>query len=160
MAKEYSFEVVEEAQNQYVFEGCTFTEIAEKIGVSAGQLKKWSAKYGWRKLKDFFQQARSQKRIRILQLSIDALKKACDANIPQEKAQLIHAWKGVEDVLMRMYPDKKLEVAAVDEPALFLRNLEFIANTLKELDPEGLKVLAKNFELLIEAFKKEYAQTT
>lgn len=160
MSKEYSFDIIDDAQNLYVFEARTFADVAKKTGVSIGQIKRWSAKYDWQKLKDFFLKARSQKRIRILQLSVDALKGACDARIPQEKAQLIHAWKGVEDVLLRMYPAKKTEAAVVDEPALFLKNLEFVARILNESDPEGLKILAKNFDMLTETFKKQYAQTS
>jgi hypothetical protein len=64
----------------------------------------------------------------------------------------------VEDVLLRMYPAKKAEAAAVDEPALFLKNMEFIAKTLNDIDPEGLKIFATNFDVITARFKEQYAQ--
>jgi hypothetical protein len=48
---------------------------------------------------------------------------------------------------------------AVDKPALFMESMEFIAGYLKGKDPEGLKVLAHNFDGIIEAFKEKHAQT-
>jgi hypothetical protein len=45
----------------------------------------------------------------------------------------------------------------IDRPALFLESLEFIAGFLKEKDPEGLKVLANNFDDLISQFKTKNA---
>ncbi|MDH3975517.1 MAG: DUF1804 family protein [Deltaproteobacteria bacterium] len=45
----------------------------------------------------------------------------------------------------------------IDRPALFLENLDWLARTLKDLDPEGLKVLARNFDCLIVQFKAEFS---
>ena len=47
--------------------------------------------------------------------------------------------------------------ADLDRPAIFLETLEWIALKLKETDPEGLKVLAKNFDTLVIQFKAEHA---
>jgi len=157
---QYSFDVVDDCQAAYVFEGRTFEEVSAQTGVSVSQLKNWAKEYSWKKMKDFFQQARSQKRIRILKLSVDALQAAGDAASPQEKAQLIHAWKGIEDVLARITAKKETQVVNVDEPTMFLKNLEFIAGTLKTIDPQGLKILARNFDALTKAFKRQYAQAT
>jgi hypothetical protein len=49
-------------------------------------------------------------------------------------------------------------VADVDRPALFLEYIEWIAIKLKEMDPEGLKVLARNFDMLLIQFKTEHAK--
>jgi len=46
---------------------------------------------------------------------------------------------------------------AYDKPKVFLDNLEFIARQLQSTDPEGLKVLARNFDLLVMSFKAEHA---
>ncbi|MCK4814150.1 DUF1804 family protein, partial [bacterium] len=45
----------------------------------------------------------------------------------------------------------------IDRPALFLENLDWLARTLKDIDPEGLKVLARNFDCLIVQFKAEFS---
>jgi len=47
----------------------------------------------------------------------------------------------------------------VDRPTLFMEALEFVAGFLKERDPEGLKVLARNFDGIVDAFKVKHAQT-
>lgn len=64
--------------------------------------------------------------------------------------------KTITDIRGRMQGPE----ARVDRPALFLESLEFIAGFLKEKDPEGLKVIAKNFDGLIEAFKEKHAQAS
>lgn len=48
----------------------------------------------------------------------------------------------------------------IDKPALFMEAVEFIAGHLKENDPEGLKIIAKNFDGIISAFKENHAQAT
>jgi len=48
----------------------------------------------------------------------------------------------------------------IDKPALFMEAMEFIVGHLKERDPEGLKIIAKNFDGIIEAFKVKHAQAT
>lgn len=47
----------------------------------------------------------------------------------------------------------------IDSPKIFLENLEWLAKSLRDLDPEGLKVLARNFDALIIQFKAEHAKT-
>src|SRR3990167_8315412 len=48
-------------------------------------------------------------------------------------------------------------VAKIDRPAFFLESMEFIVGFMKEKDPEGLKILARNFDDLMSAFKGKYA---
>jgi len=48
----------------------------------------------------------------------------------------------------------------MDRPALFMESMEFIAGFLKEKDPEGLKILARNFDGIVDAFKVKHAQAT
>jgi len=64
--------------------------------------------------------------------------------------------KTITDIRSRMQGPE----ARVDRPALFMEAMEFIAGYLKEKDPEGLKVLAKNFDGIIEAFKVKHAQAS
>jgi len=48
--------------------------------------------------------------------------------------------------------------AQFDQAKVFLQNLEWLARQLKDTDPEGLKILAANFDHLIIRFKAEHAQ--
>lgn len=48
--------------------------------------------------------------------------------------------------------------AEIDKPALFLEIVQWIALQLKDSDPEGLKVLARNFDNLVIQFKAEHAK--
>jgi len=46
-----------------------------------------------------------------------------------------------------------------DLPKIFLENMEFVAGVLKDIDPEGLRVLARNFDVIVNRFKEHYAET-
>lgn len=50
------------------------------------------------------------------------------------------------------------QVIEIDRPALFLDDMEFVAKILKEIDPEGLKVFARNFDVIVTKFKEHNAQ--
>lgn len=47
------------------------------------------------------------------------------------------------------------QVLNIDRPKLFLEDLEFVAETLKEIDPAGLKVLGENFDTIVKRFKEQ-----
>ena len=49
------------------------------------------------------------------------------------------------------------QVQEVDRPKLFLENLSFLAEVLKEIDPEGLKILGRSFETIVGRFKAQHA---
>ena len=49
--KEYSFEVRDKAEDLYIYDGRTYDEIAQKIGVSLGTIKNWSKQCGWLELR-------------------------------------------------------------------------------------------------------------
>lgn len=48
--------------------------------------------------------------------------------------------------------------ADIDRPKLFMEDLEFVAKTLEEIDPEALKAFARNFDTVIDRFKEQHAQ--
>lgn len=61
--------------------------------------------------------------------------------------------KTIVDIKIKMRgPDVR-----VDRPAIFMESMEFIAGYLKEHDPEGLKIIARNFDGIIGAFKERHA---
>lgn len=46
----------------------------------------------------------------------------------------------------------------LDRPAAFLESLQFIAEVLKENDPEALKGLARNYDLIVELGKERFSK--
>lgn len=57
MGQEYSFEVVEKAEQLYCVDGQTFDAVATLTGVAPSTLKRWSDKYGWPEKKEQIRQA-------------------------------------------------------------------------------------------------------
>jgi hypothetical protein len=45
----------------------------------------------------------------------------------------------------------------IDRPKLFMEDLKFVAESLREVDPEGLKVFARNFDAVVQRFKAQLA---
>jgi hypothetical protein len=72
--------------------------------------------------------------------------------------QAIYAYsnilKTLLDIRERLSGNNEIDI---DRPKIFLEDMEFIAETLKEVDPEGLKIFAGNFELIIQRFKEQHA---
>lgn len=74
--------------------------------------------------------------------------------------QAIYAYNSILKTLLDIrekISDHAQGVVDIDRPKLFLEDMEFIAETLKEIDPEGLKVFARNFDELITRFKEQHA---
>jgi hypothetical protein len=68
--------------------------------------------------------------------------------------QAVHGQNSVLKMIMALRPKDNV-AADIDRPKLFLENLEWIARVLQETDPEGFKVLARNFDNLTDRFKEE-----
>lgn len=47
----------------------------------------------------------------------------------------------------------------IDRPKVFLEDMEFVAAVLKEIDPPGLEVFARSFDVVIAKFKEQHAET-
>ncbi len=45
--KEYSMEVVQQAEDLYCVDGLTYDEVARQVGVATSTLKRWAAKWDW-----------------------------------------------------------------------------------------------------------------
>lgn len=68
--------------------------------------------------------------------------------------QAIYAYNGLLKTIVDIQKKTADTTVNFDRPAVFLENLGFVAATLKEIDPEGLKVLARNFDMITERFKE------
>jgi uncharacterized protein YjcR len=156
MGKEIDWEVREQAADLYIVEGLTFDQVAQKTGVSVTQLKTWSADEKWREKREEYRASMKEIKGNMAKLRKDLSAKAVKSLDPQD----IYAFVRLENVAGKQDKRKEETVTKIDRPALFLEAMEFIAGILKDSDPEGLKVLAKNFDSLIEKFKVKYAEAT
>lgn len=153
MGKEIDWETRERAEELYIVDGLTFEETALETGVSITQLKNWSAAEGWREKRQEYRSAKRDINSTVLKLTQKLSVEAMVNPDPQKIFAFIRL------ATLADKKEKKHEVTAppIDRPALFMEAVEFIAGVLKDTDPEGLKVLARNFDGLITAFKAKHA---
>lgn len=147
----------EEARGLYVVDGCTFDQVAKATGISASTLKIWSDEEGWQTSKSEYRETQRGIWADITKLRKKFAAKAVESLDPQD----IYALVRLENVAMKQVTKKEETVEPdIDRPKIFLEDMEYIAETLKEIDPEGLKVFARNLELIITRFKEKHAHAT
>lgn len=152
----YSWEIRERAEELYVVDGKTYDEVASATGVSFSQVQRWAADDAWQDKRRELRQALGE----IKRNTVLLRKKLISEALEKLDPQIVYAVTRLETQATRT--ERRPEEAApdIDRPRLFLENLEFIAGVLKETDPEGLKILARNFELLVSRFKEAEKKTT
>lgn len=155
MAKEIDWEIRERAEELYIVDGLTFEQTAAQTKVSVNQLKNWSAAEGWREKREEYRKAKKDIRSTLMLLR----QKLAQAAAADADPQKIFAFIRLEALADKKDSRQTGPALKVDRPALFMEAIEFIASFLKDNDPAGLKILAKNFDRLIETFKAKYAQT-
>jgi len=174
MGQEYSQAVRGKAKELYTADGLTYEAVAEALAEmfpsptpSLSQIKRWAKTEGWRSRKDKLRQDAME----LEEGSIEAKKLLLDQCLSKLKAiregdhidsQTLFGMVRVVNVVSPKKKDTTDDIRPpdIDRPALFLEDLQFIANILKELDPEGLKVLARSFDLIVARFKAEHAEAT
>lgn len=155
MAREIDWEIRERAEELYVVDGLTFDQVAKETGVSVTQLKNWSGAEGWRDKREEYRVNKQSIRSTVTKLRKQLALDALSTSDPQK----VFAFIRLEALAGRQ--EKRTEEAPkIDRPALFLEDLEFIASVLMGRDPEGLKILANNFDVLIDQFKAKNAAAT
>jgi transposase len=139
------------ARELYVIDGLTFEQAAERTSVNAATLKRWAKEEDWpgRKERRLRQDLGLKEQYRELQRKV--IEQALDTLDPQR----IYAAMKLEQML---HPDKEAKETEVDRPRIFLEDLEFIAGVLNEINPEGLKVVAGSFGIIVERFKERHAK--
>lgn len=151
-------------------DGKNLVDIGKQLDISDTTLRRWKSESqvpgeeidGWDKarqqkrgnvqrLKDLFERelkfAEKSDAGSISSPSMDALSKL---------GALVQRWEVVERAEAMSQTEVKPDI---DRPVIFLEILEWLAKELKDLDPEGLKVIARNFDALIVRFKAEHAKT-
>ena len=155
MGREIDWEIREKAEELYIVDGLTFEQTAAETGVSVTQLKNWSAAEGWREKREEYRTARKDIRSTVMSLRTRLSREALADPDPQK----IYAFIRLETLADKKERKQEAVAPKIDRPALFMEAVEFIAGYLKDIDPEGLKVLANNFDGLITQFKERHAQT-
>jgi len=150
--KNYSPEFRQEAEDLYVEEGLTYKEVAHWIQISEHVIKRWGRDDDWPELRKEYLQTNRELNRNLRKVRLNLMNKVVESDKPDP--QDIYAMIRIENLAYQR--ERKTESAApdIDRPRLFLENLEFVAETLKEIDPEGLKVLARNFETIVKRYKK------
>lgn len=143
----------EEGAELYIIDGLTFDEVAKETEVAPSTLKIWASEEGWQERRREYRRAARKTQTDILKLRqrlFEAALENCDP-------QTVYAAVRLESVAAKQAPKQERAEPDIDRPKLFLENMEFIAETLKDVDPEGLKVFARHFETIIEKFKQAQA---
>ncbi len=152
MAREIDWEIRERAEELYVVDGLTFDQVAKETGVSVTQLKNWSGAEGWREKREEYRVNKQSIRSTVTKLRKQLAQDALSTSDPQKVFAFIRL-----EALAGRQERKSEDAPKIDRPALFLEDLEFIAGILRDRDPEGLKILANNFDVLLGEFKAKNA---
>lgn len=152
MAREHDLEIRFQAEELFVEHRLTHEDIAERLDIGLSTIRRWSAEGDWKTLREEHFQRRRMLKSNLAKLRENMMERAADNLDPQDVYAVIRLEK-----LAREGKFKNQENTApdVDLPKIFLENLEWIARVLKDTDPEGLKVLARNFDYLTDKFKAE-----
>ena len=161
MASKGAKAVLEPRARRLYAEGRTLDEIARELSVSVPTLSRWKNETRDPKTGvDEWDRGREQKASNLQRLS-DLFEEQLNF---MEGLQPVDRTPPMLDTLSKLGSlvrtwSAMAGPAEVDLPAIFLRHIEWLAGKLKARDPEGLKVLARNFDELIEQYKAEHAQT-
>ena len=155
MAQEIDLQIRFAAEDMYVEQRMTYQAIADRLEVAVNTVKRWGQDGAWKeKRKDYLEKRRALKQ-KLANLRDAMIDQAAESQDPQQ------AFAALRILKMEMEQERKTETKTpdIDRPKIFMEDLEFIAETLKEIDPAALKVFAKNFETIVEQFKKKHEKS-
>lgn len=144
-------EIREQAEELFVLDGMTLEQVAREVDVPERTVSNWSAEDGWVEKRMEYRKSISAIKRNTVTLRKNLIAKALQSLDPQD----IYAATRLEAMASRRQKDVG-PAAEIDRPKLFLENVEFIIETLKDIDPEGLKILARSFEIIVERFKERH----
>jgi transposase-like protein len=151
--REYNMEIVETAENLYIYKQKTYEEISRITGVPVVTVQRWSSQYEWRKKKLEQVKRRVDYRKTLYEVRDGLLKKAHDTIDPQ----VIHALGGLQRII-----DAEEKIGSQEEappnPEIFLGFMRDMVIFLKDRDPEALTALEKNFDEFISFAKQKYSK--
>ncbi len=158
--REYNFADKDQAKKLYVEHGLALEEVAAETGIGVATIGRWSAKYGWPKEKKSKEEDRANFERTMRDLRLTMMNQAAESKDPQDVFAVIK----LERMALAWEKEQRKEDPAaapeIDRPRIFLEDMEFVAETLREIDPEGLKVLGRNFETIVDRFKGTHEKAT
>lgn len=126
--KEYSFEVIETAENLYIYKQKTYEEISRIVGVPVVTIQRWSERYEWRSQKLAQVKRRVDYRKALYELRDQLLEAARGTTNPQA----IYALAGLQRIIESEEKLKPIE----ELPAEPEKNLGLSEETLKKIREE------------------------
>lgn len=150
----HSLEIRFGAEELFVENQMTHEEISQHLSVGLSTVKGWSSAGKWKQLREERIQAKYELRQNLFKLRDSMMREAANSKDPQKVFAVIRLEKMAQDT-----ESKRQDITVdIDHPKVFLENMEFVAEVLKEVDPEGLKALGRNFDEIIRRFKEKHAQ--
>jgi transposase-like protein len=145
-------------------EGHSRSEISRRLGVSQTTLGNWYKEADKPGGTNEWEERRAKHRSyaeRIDDLFDRELSAAEDQTAGALSAPSLDALQKLSGMAVKF---REIEARAgtvdFDRPKVFLDNVQFIATWLKENYPEGLRVLAENYDAMVFAFKVEHEKAT
>lgn len=155
MAREHDLEIRFQAEEFFVENRMTHEEIARRLDIGLSTVKRWSTDGNWKKLREEHFERRRTLKQNLARLREKMIKQASDNLDPQD----VYAVARLEKLMQEREVKSEENAPDTDRPKIFLENMEFVAEILKDVDPEGLKALARNFDVIVKRFKERYAET-
>lgn len=130
-AREYSFEVVERAEELYCVDGQTFEAVSTLTGVAASTLKRWSERYGWQDKKEQIRQAMSSIRTNTIRLRARLLEN-CLTTLKSQDAFAVSALEGLALKVAAQKADPVLKTESISSPPREIKTDEDAVAALEE----------------------------
>jgi hypothetical protein len=147
-------EVIETAENLYVYKQKTYDEISKVVDIPVVTIQRWSEKHEWRAKKLDHIKRRIGRR-RELYIIKDNLILEAQNNTDAQAVYKLAALQKTIDAEERGDPQEN-DQQKVDLPQLFLDFMRELVSFLKDRDPVGLAALEKNFDEFISFAKQKY----
>jgi len=153
--KEYSMEVVETAENLYIYKQKTYEEISKITGVPVVTIQRWSAQYEWRAKKLDYIKRKIGRRKELYIIKDQLIQAAQDNTDPQAVYKLTALQKTI-DSEERGDP-QETDQQKIDRPQIFLDFMRDLISFLKDRDADSVAALEKNFDEFVQFAKTKYA---
>ena len=140
--KEYSMEIVETAENLYIYRQKTYDEVSKITGVPVVTIQRWSVQYEWRSKKMDQVKRRVDYRRNLYNLRDKMLSAALETTDPQ----VVHAVANIQRVIdaeEKMKPLEDLPADIVKATKLSDETLEKIKEEIYGINPESRKQKAE-----------------
>jgi hypothetical protein len=142
------------AEAMYVLDGMSIRQVHEATKTPLRTVQRWSCKGAWVEKRKRRQEILREINNKKLLLQKELIQKALDTLDPKA-ANAAYKWIVEERRASGRGSGDGAKAMEIDRPALFLEHLQFVAETLKERDPEALKAIARNYDAIIARFKEQ-----